>query len=115
MRTVMATIIRMAGRISFNMFLSSGKTDGGDQHVDELDANEGHDDAAEAVDEKIAPQNARRTHRTVGDAAQRQRDERNDDERVEDDCREDGALRRLQLHDVERLELWIEGEKHRGD
>src|SRR4029077_7255314 len=44
----------------------------------------------------------------VSDALQRQRDERDDDQRIEDDRRQDGALRRRQIHNVERLQLRIE-------
>ena len=53
---VIKTIIRMAGRICFNIGKSSRKTDGGNCHVDELDADERHDDAAEAVDQQVTAQ-----------------------------------------------------------
>ena len=36
----------------------SGEADGGDGEIDQLDADERHDDAAEAVDQQIAPQDA---------------------------------------------------------
>src|SRR5215472_1196288 len=104
---VMARIITMAGRICFTMGQSSRKADGGHEHVDELDADERDDNAAKAVDQKIAPQDAGGTHWTIGHAPQCQRNERDDDERVEDDRREDGALRSRQVHDVERLKLRI--------
>ena len=53
--------------------------------------------------------------RAIAHAFQRQRNERDDDQRVEDDRRQDGALRRRKLHDVERLQLRIEGDEHRRD
>ena len=53
--------------------------------------------------------------RPIAHAFQRQRNERDDDQRVEDDRREDGALRRRQPHDVERLQLRVEGDEHRRD
>ena len=53
-----------------------------DQEVDQFDADERNDDAAEAVDEQIALQDGERAHRLVSYAAQRQRDERDDNERV---------------------------------
>ncbi len=75
--------------------------------------DERHDDAAQAVDEKVVAQKARRADRAVLDAAQRERDERDDDERVEDDGAQDGALRRRQVHDVERVERGVGG-RERG-
>ena len=65
----------------------------GDDEIDELDADKRHDDAADAVDEEIALENCERAHRFVGHAAQRQRNQRDDDERVENDGAEDGAGR----------------------
>ncbi len=52
---------------------------------------------------------------TIGDALQGKRNQRDDDQRIEDDCRQDGALRRRQIHNVERLELRVEGEEQRWD
>ena len=40
--------------------ISSRETDGRDGQVDQLDADEGHDDAAEPVDQEVAAQEARR-------------------------------------------------------
>ncbi len=42
--------------------------------------------------------------RPVLDAAQGKRDQRDDDQRIEDDRGQDGALRRLQVHDVDDVE-----------
>jgi hypothetical protein len=39
--------------------------------IDELDADERHDDAAEAIDEKVALENCKGAHRFVGDTAKR--------------------------------------------
>ena len=50
-----------------------------DDEIDELDADERNDDAAQAVDEQVALQNRERADRLVGDAAQRQRNQRDDD------------------------------------
>src|SRR6185437_6032766 len=101
---VMTTIIMMAGRISFSIVLSSREADGGDNHVDRLDADERHDDAAETVDKKIASQDARRADRAVTDTFERQRDQSDNNERVEDDRRQNGGLRPREPHDVECLE-----------
>ena len=46
----------------------SGEAEAGDREVDELDADERRDEAAEAVDEQIAPQQRRGADRPVGDA-----------------------------------------------
>ena len=58
---------------------------GGDDDVDRLDADEGQDQAAQAIDEEIAPEQRRRADRPISDALQRQGNEGDDDERVEDD------------------------------
>src|SRR3984957_496376 len=72
----------------------------GENHIDDLDADEGHDDAAKTVEHHVLEQHAVRTLRLIPYAAQRQRNQRDDDERVEDDRRKDRALRRRQPHDV---------------
>ena len=58
----------------------------------DLDADEGHDDAAEPVDEQVAPQERGGTDRAIADSLQRQRDQRDDDQRIEDDGGQDRAL-----------------------
>src|SRR5215469_11945932 len=81
------------------------QADGGDDDVDELDADERHDDAADAIEPEVAPQDRGGTGRPVRDAAQGERDERDNDEGVEDDRREDRALRVPEAHDVEDAKL----------
>src|SRR5882724_7600416 len=76
-------------------------------HVDELDTGEWNQNATEAVDEEITPQEYRRTERPVLDTLQRERDQEHDDQRVEDHRRQDGGEWRCQVHDVERVELRI--------
>src|SRR5689334_21062920 len=56
-----------------------------DDDVDELDADEGRDDAAEPIDEQVAAKQLARRRRAEADATERERDERGDDQRVEDD------------------------------
>src|SRR5215204_2118085 len=77
---------------------------GVDYHVDELDTDERHDDSAQTVNQKVTPEQRRGGHRPVLDATQRERDERDDDERVEDDGRQNRRLRRPQSHDVQRVQ-----------
>src|SRR3979490_82930 len=91
--------------------LSSSQASRANHKVDELDANEGTDDPAGAIDKKIAPQNACRADRPIGHAAQCQGNERDDDQSVEDDRRKNRALRRREVHDVQALKLWIEGDE----
>src|ERR1700738_1525170 len=104
-KTVKHTIMTMAGRISFNMSKSSRKACRGDGHVDQLDADEGHNNATEDVDEQIAHQQRGGAGGAVLHAPEGKRDQRDDDQRVEYDRRQDSALRRLQVHEVQRLEL----------
>src|SRR5580704_5584180 len=100
------TMRTSAGRICWSMVepetLSEVK--GGDDDVDRLDADEGQDEAAQAIDEKIAPEQGRRADRPVSDALQRQGNEGDDDQSVEDHRGQDRGLRRRKAHDVERSE-----------
>ena len=73
-------------------YARSGAEEVVDDEVDQLDADERRDQAADAVDEEVAAQERGRADRAVAHALQRERDERRDDERVEDDRREDRAL-----------------------
>ena len=57
---------------------------GGHQEVDRLDADEGDDDTAEPVDQEVAAEQRAGTDGAVGDALQRQRDQGDDDQRI--DC-----------------------------
>ena len=60
---------------------------GGDYEVDGFDTDKRHDDAAKAIDEKIAPQQRTGADRSIGNALQRQRDKGDNDQRIEDDRR----------------------------
>src|SRR5215210_8614486 len=82
----------------------SGAEDTMDEEVEELDADERRDQPAEAVDEQVASQQRRRPQRPVADAAQGERDEQRDDQRVEDDGSDDRRLWRAERHDVEPVE-----------
>src|SRR5213593_4168480 len=72
---------------------------GEQDHVDELDARERNEDAAHAVDPDMPPQDGRGADRAVAHALQGERNQRDDDESVEDDGGEDRALRRGQPRD----------------
>src|SRR5262249_17883641 len=93
----------------------SGEVEGGEHEIDRLDADEWNDDAADAIDQQVAPQQRAGADRTITHAFERQRDQRDDDQRVEDDRGENRALRGGQVHDVERLQLRIERDEHRRD
>src|SRR5579872_916560 len=99
--TVVTTVIRNAIRRFFWIRMSR-EPQRRDDDVHDLDAHKGRDDAADAVDEEIAPQQRLGAHRTVRHAAQRERHQRDDDERIGDDRGQNRRLRRLEPHDVER-------------
>ena len=67
-----------------------------DQEVDGLDPHEWNDDPTDPVDEQVPLQQRPGTDRAIGDPFERERDQRDDDQRVEDDGGKDGALRRGQ-------------------
>src|SRR5579863_3691438 len=99
--SVKATRTTIAGRISRNIVFSSGEMQGGHGEVDRLDADKRNDHAADSVDPKVAAQQRSGPDRTIAYAFQRQRNERDDNERIEDDRRKDGALGGRQPHDVQ--------------
>src|ERR1700730_9504523 len=87
----------------------------GDDHVDDLDADEGGDDPADAVDDQVAAQHRRRPEGPELDALQGERDEGHDDEGVEDHRRQDGRVRVCQVHDVEGPQRPEDVLEHGGD
>src|SRR3954451_7312469 len=106
--SVSATMNTMAGRICFNMTSllspdSSNQVQGRDHEVDRLDADERNDDAAKAINQQITLEQRPGPHGAIPHALERKRNEGDDDQRIEDDRREDGALRTHQVHDVEGL------------
>ena len=62
------------------------------REVDGLDEGEGQEDAAQPVDEEVPPQQRAPGRARYAMPAQRQRDQGDDDQRVEDHRGQDGAL-----------------------
>src|ERR1700729_2790225 len=92
-RTVKMASRTMAGRMTARSTRrSSGETSQYQAQVDELDSDEGHQNAPEAIDEKIAPQEHGCAECPVLHALQRQWNQKYDDDRIENDggknCRE---------------------------
>src|SRR5262245_61759362 len=81
-----------------NSFMELNEFESSDEQVDGLDAKERNEDAAQPVDEQVALENCQRTDRLVGDAAQRQRDQRDDNQRIEDHGAQDRAGGAVQMH-----------------
>src|SRR6266851_2105651 len=77
-----------------------------DQHVNKLDPDEWNNHSAYAIDPKIVAQQDCSTHWAVFDTAQCQRDQGDDNQSIEDHRRQNGGLRCLQMHDVQRIENW---------
>src|SRR5665213_1071349 len=79
-----------------------------DEHeVDEFDEDERDDDPPHSADPDLPAQNGGGTGRAELYPSKGQGYQGNDDQGVEDDGREHGALWAVQLHDVECSELWI--------
>src|SRR5579862_4733025 len=98
-----------------NADLLSVPVDRGQEQVDQLDENEGGDDPTHSVYPDVAPQDRLGTARPPFDATERERDERHDHQCVEDHRGEHGALRTVQPHDVERIQLRIGRHEEGGD
>src|SRR5215831_13593506 len=96
--TVSTTVIRIAVS-SVRISIPLGQPQRRDQHVDNLDSDEWNDYAADTIDQQVARQDRGGTERPILDPAQRQRDERDNDERVENYRGKDRALRSAEVHD----------------
>src|SRR5580698_1633428 len=84
-----------------------------DDEVDQLDEDKGGDDPTDAVNEDVAAQDGLRTRWPPLDTAEGERNQGDDDQRVEDDRREHSALRTVELHDVQGLELRVDHHEQR--
>src|SRR5208283_2173065 len=82
------------------------------KHVDGLDADEGNNNAAYAVDQQIVAQQDIGGLGLVLDALECQRNQRHDDDGVEDDRRKNSRVRGGKVHDIERLERRKDGHEH---
>src|SRR6516225_6288361 len=69
----------------------------GDNQVNKFDADERQDDAPEAVNQQVDAQDLHRAERAEFDAAQSQRYQRDDDERVENHRAQNRAVRAMQV------------------
>ncbi len=82
--TAKTSVARIEVRISlrkvFMKCFQLGEVQGDDDEVDQLDADERHDDAAHAVDEQVALQDLRRAERAEFHALERERDQQDDDD-----------------------------------
>src|SRR2546428_10477886 len=97
-----------------NSFINSGQIERRDDKIDELDSNKRNDNAADTVDEQVALQRGERADGSIFHAAQRQGNERNNDERIEDHGAEDRAGRTVQPHDVQRRDGGESAHQHGG-
>src|SRR5580692_1364791 len=84
-------------------------------HINQLDAQKWRDNATQSVDEKVLAQQRRGSQRPVANTAQRQRNQCDDDQRVEDDRGENRGLGSAKPHDVQNFQLRKRGLEHRGD
>src|SRR5262249_35123278 len=96
-----------------NSFMSLGQVKRSDNQIDQFDSDKWNDETAEAIDQQVALQNGERAHWLVSNAAQRQRDQRDDDQRVKNDGAENRTGRTVQVHDVQRRDLGKPSHQHR--
>src|SRR5450432_843568 len=85
-RTVNTSIMARAGSSWRRM---SGHSQCSDEQIDELDEDERGDDASDPVDHQVSPQHRRGLLSAELHTSQRERDQGDDDQRVEDDGGED--------------------------
>src|SRR5256885_2326943 len=83
--------------------------------VDQFNSGERRDNPTEAINKKIPAQQSGCTERAVTNAPQRQRNKRDDNQRVENHGGKNGGLRRREMHDVEYAELGKSDREHSGD
>src|SRR5450755_2372656 len=78
--------------VLFAVLVGSGQVQRDQQQIDQLDAHEGKQDATHAVDQHVSTKDSGGADRAVLDALEGQRYQRRDDQRVEDHCRQYGAV-----------------------
>src|SRR6478736_6187941 len=81
---VIAASIEIDWRTILPMVTPSDEAKRDEQHVDDLDAEERHGDSADPVDQQVPAQQRSGTERAVAHALERKRNQKNDDQRVED-------------------------------
>src|SRR5262245_47819037 len=96
--SVITTSRRIATPSSFTMDVSSRETETRKREVDQFDTGEGHDDSADPEHEQVAAQHRGGADRAIPYAFQRERDQCNDDERIEDHCRQHRACWAREVH-----------------
>src|SRR6266850_1995586 len=67
----------------FFFISSSNNPKVGQHYVDKLDSEKWGDDSADSVDQQVALQQSRRTQRPIAHAAESERNQSDDDQRVE--------------------------------
>ena len=70
---------------SEEVFHDLNKFEGRNNDIDQFDADKWNDDAAQAVDEEVAPQHGHCSDRLELNATQRQRNQGDDNQRIEND------------------------------
>src|ERR1017187_9062544 len=111
-RIVKATVTRIAMMSCFIFRLPLRQMQKPQQPVDQPDSRERRNHAAHAVDQQVAAQQRGGTHGLVLHAAQRQRNQHDNNQRVEYHGGQNGALWAVQTHDVELAHYRIHGHEH---
>src|ERR1700733_11949502 len=99
-RTVVTIVISTEVIRFFFMTILLSHPNTGNEHIDQLDSNEWHNNAANTVDPEIAAQQNRSSHGPVLYPAQRKGNQGNNDQGIENNRRQNRRLRRLELHDI---------------
>src|SRR5258708_3222103 len=94
-RIVKTMVKRNPGPSSFNMIRSLRQMECNQDLVDQPDSGKWHDDAAETIDQEIAREHLASTDGFVLHTPERQRNQCNDDERVENHSCQHRALGRM--------------------
>src|SRR5436189_6225122 len=95
------TVTKTAARNSeTKFFIVLNELEVSDNDVDDFDPKEGNDHPAQAINEQVALENRQRPDRFVNHASERQWDQGDNDQCVENHRTENGASRRLKMHDV---------------
>src|SRR6267142_3081034 len=85
------------------------------QDIDEFYSDKWRDYATQTIDEQVPTEQSGGAYGPVPDAAKRQGNKRDDDQRIENNRRQDRRLRRREAHDIEYVELRKRSGKHGGN
>ena len=85
-----------------------------DSHINQFDSDEGSNQTAHSVNQDVAKQQSAGSNGLVRHAPQGQRNQDGDNDCIENNRRQDGTFRTMQMHDIQRSKFWNRNHEQRN-